>query len=240
MSFVIPSETDVVPVSEARLRSQVEGLYNLHFKRVLGLLGAIPLLVGLSPFLLLVSIAIVADSGFPILYRGLRDGFRGHPFYILKFRTMVRDAEEVGGGTTALGDPRITRIGRLLRRTKLDEFPQLVNIIRGEMCFVGPRPELLKYTAQYSGLERYILRVRPGITDFSSIEFIELDGIVGEVDADGVYERQVLHRKNKLRIKYVERMSPSTDTRLFITTVARAFGKFFGQALGQGDQRGTD
>lgn len=223
---------------ERVLERQVSGLYNTVLKPTIGFILAVPALVLLSPVLGLISVAIVIDSGRPIIYKGERGGLRGKPFRIYKFRTMVRDAENLGGGTTALADPRITRVGALLRRTKMDEFPQLINIIRGEMCFVGPRPELLRYTSQYSGLEEYILRVRPGITDFSSVEYINLDQIVGGEDADAVYERDVLRHKNQLRIKYVAQMSPVTDLRLFAVTVTHAFRGFFSHLLRRGESRG--
>jgi len=208
--------------SEHRLERKVSGLYNVFWKPVIGLIIALPLLVVLSPVLAVIALAVAVDSGFPVFYRGERGGFNGKPFRIYKFRTMVPNADQIGGGTTALADPRITRVGGLLRKTKLDEFPQLFNIIRGEMCFVGPRPELPRYTQQYTGLETYIPRVRPGITDFSSIEFINLAEVVGADDADAAYEREVLKRKNRLRIKYVEQMSPLTDLRLFVITVFHA------------------
>jgi lipopolysaccharide/colanic/teichoic acid biosynthesis glycosyltransferase len=208
--------------SEHHLRRQSAGLYNVYVKPVIGFVLAVPLLVLLFPVLVIISLLIVVDSGFPVLYRAERGGFRGTTFRIYKFRTMVRDADQIGGGTTALGDPRITRAGRFLRRTKLDEFPQLLNILRGEMCFIGPRPELPRYTERYSGLEEFILHVRPGITDFSSIEYIHLDQVVGSGDADAAYEREVLQHKNRLRIMYVERMSPRTDLWLFVTTATRA------------------
>lgn len=218
---------------ELRLRRKTSGAYNLTVKPVIGRLLAIPMLVVLSPVLFVISLAVVLDSGFPVFYRGERGGWRGKPFRIYKFRTMVRNADRIGGGTTALADPRITGVGALLRKTKLDEFPQLINIVRGEMCFVGPRPELLRYTDQYSGLEEFILQVRPGITDFSSIEYINLDEVVGGADADAVYEREVLRHKNELRIKYVAEMSPLTDLRLFLVTVMRAAKGFARQFAGR-------
>lgn len=224
---------------ELSLEGRVAGVYNTHFKPLIGFGMAVPLLVLLSPVFAVIAVAIIVDSGRPVFYRAERGGLGGKPFRIFKFRTMVADADKIGGGTTALADPRITRVGGFLRKTKMDEFPQLLNIIRGEMCFVGPRPELLQYTVQYSGLERYIMRVRPGITDFSSIEFINLDEVVGEGDADAAYERNVLKRKNQLRIKYVEQMSPATDIRLFAATVGRAFDKFFRQLLGERRGDGT-
>ncbi len=226
--------------NERTLQRKASSVYNTALKPTIGLILAVPMLVLLSPVLAIIAVAIVIDSGFPIIYKGERGGFNGKPFRIYKFRTMVQNAESVGGGTTALADPRITRVGALLRKTKLDEFPQLLNIIRGEMCFIGPRPELIQYTSQYSGLEEYILRVRPGITDFSSVEFINLDQVVGGDDADAVYEREVLQRKNQLRVKYVEKMSPLTDLRLFFVTVVHAFSGFGRYVFRKGDPDGND
>lgn len=226
--------------NEQTLQRKVSGTYNTAFKPMIGLFMAIPLFVLLLPVLAVISIAIVIDSGFPIVYKGERGGLNGKTFRIYKFRTMVKNAEKVGGGTTALSDPRITKVGALLRKTKMDEFPQLLNIIRGEMCFIGPRPELVQYTSQYEGLEEYILRVRPGITDFSSVEYINLDEVVGGEDADAVYEREVLHHKNQLRIKYVEQMSPVTDLRLFFVTVVHAFEGFSRHIFRKGKANGND
>lgn len=220
-------------VEEIWLRRKVRGVYNLTMKPTIGRFLAIPLLLLLSPVFFIISVAVVVDGGFPVFYRGERGGWRGRPFRIYKFRTMVRGADQIGGGTTALSDPRITRVGALLRKTKLDEFPQLINIIRGDMCFVGPRPELLRYTSKYAALEEFILQVRPGITDFSSIEYISLDEVVGGKDADAVYEREVLRHKNELRIKYVAEMSPWTDLRLFALTVACAAKGFARQLRGR-------
>ncbi len=214
-------------------------MYNRRVKRLLDLAVAAPLLVALAPAGVVIGIVVVLDSGFPAFYRGERGGLGGRPFRILKFRTMVPEAERIGGGTTALADPRITRSGVFLRRTKLDELPQILNIIRGEMSLVGPRPELLQYTSRYSGLERYILQVRPGITDFSSLEYIDLGEVVGRSEPDAVYERDVLEHKNMLRIEYVERMSLRTDVRLFTSTVARALGKLLGGTGGQRRRSGT-
>lgn len=199
----------------------MSGGYNRSTKRLLSLALAVPLVALLWPLYIAVAVAVIADSGFPVLYRADRGGYRGTRFQILKFRTMVQDAERLGGGTTALNDPRITRVGSFLRATKLDEIPQLINILKGEMAFVGPRPELLQYTSQYTGLERYILEVRPGITDFSSITYINLSAVVGAQDADSVYETQVLQKKNALRLQYVATISPSTDLRIFLTTVVK-------------------
>ncbi|MBP7561639.1 MAG: sugar transferase [Armatimonadetes bacterium] len=157
----------------------------------------------LGPVLIALSVWVWLDAGWPVLYRGVRTGRHGVPFRIYKFRTMVPDAETRGGGTTGQNDPRVTRSGRFLRRHKLDELPQLLNVIRGDMSLVGPRPELLRYTTLYSAEEREILGVRPGITDPSSLEFIALDQVVGSDSPDATYERTVLPVKNRLRLEYV-------------------------------------
>lgn len=197
----------------------VNSIYNHYVKRIIGLVLASILLIILSPVYLIIAAAILGDNGFPVFYRPYRGGYLGKPFRIFKFRTMVKDADKVGGDTTALNDKRITRVGQVLRRTKLDEIPQLLNIIRGEMSFVGPRPELLRYTEVYTNEEKNILNVRPGITDFSSVEFVNLDKIVGCENADDNYEKFVLKKKNALRLKYVQCVSFKTDIKLFFLTI---------------------
>ena len=200
-------------------------IYNRSIKRVLGMFLAILLLLILWPFYLIIALAIAIEDGFPVFYRPQRGGYRNKPFRIFKFRSMVKNADKIGGGTTALHDSRITKVGNFLRKTKLDEIPQLFNIIGGSMSFIGPRPELLRYTDQYEGEEKLIFEVRPGITDFSSIEFINLDEIVGQGDADEMYEKYVLKKKNALRIRYAKEVSFKTDAKLFLTTVWRVIQK---------------
>lgn len=201
------------------------GIYNRFFKRIIGLLLAIILLAILWPFYFIIALAVAIEDGFPVFYRPQRGGYHNNPFRIFKFRSMVKNADKIGGGTTALNDPRITKVGNFLRKTKLDEIPQLFNIIGGSMSFIGPRPELLRYTDQYEGEEKLIFEVRPGITDFSSIEFINLDEIVGQGDADEMYEKYVLKKKNQLRIKYAKEVSFTTDVTLFAKTVWRVIEK---------------
>lgn len=201
------------------------GIYNRFIKRVIGLLLAIILLAILWPFYFIIALAVAIEDGFPVFYRPQRGGYHNKPFRIFKFRSMVKNADKIGGGTTALNDPRITKVGNFLRKTKLDEIPQLFNIIGGSMSFIGPRPELLRYTDQYEGEEKLIFEVRPGITDFSSIEFINLDEIVGQGDADEMYEKYVLKKKNALRIKYAKEVSLGTDVKLFSLTVWRVIKK---------------
>lgn len=161
-----------------------EGIYNRFIKRGIGFIVALPFLIIAIPIYIIISIAIVAEDGRPVFYRPLRGGYKNKPFRIFKFRTMVKNADKIGGGTTANHDPRITKVGGFLRKTKLDETANLINILIGTMSFIGPRPELLQYTEQYEGDEKQILEVRPGVTDYSSIEFINLDEIVGAGNAD--------------------------------------------------------
>lgn len=196
-------------------------------KRVFDLAAATVGIVALAPLLVLIAISIKLDSPGPVFYLGRRTGFRGLPFHIIKFRTMVDGGEHKGGGTTALNDPRVTRVGKWLRRRKLDELPQLFNIVKNDMSFVGPRPELPYYTSRYTGDELLILSVKPGLTDFSSIEFAALDEVVGAIDADRVFEEQVLPRKNRLRIDYVKQQGFITDLRVLARTAAKVFGKLW-------------
>src|ERR1051326_2552525 len=139
------------------------------FKITFDIVASFVGLIVLSPVLAVLAIAIKLDSRGPIFYRGERVGFRGKRFRIFKFRTMVVGADRIGGPSTAAGDPRVTRVGRFLRSVKLDEFPQLINVLKREMSIVGPRPEVPYYVAMFTEEEKAILEVRPGITDWASI-----------------------------------------------------------------------
>ncbi len=202
--------------------------YNRVVKRIIDFILALLLTIVLFPLLLIISVLIMADDGMPVFYRAERGGYKNKKFRIFKFRTMVKNADKIGGGTTALNDNRITKVGNFLRKTKLDEFANLFNILRGEMSFIGPRPELLQYTNQYEGVEEYIFEVRPGITDFSSDVFINLDELVGGDNADEMYEKYVLKNKNALRVKYAAEVSFSTDFKIFFKTVFDVMEKAFG------------
>ena len=196
-----------------------QSFYNKCLKRWLGFFLSWALFLLIWPIYLIIALAILIEDGSPVFYRPQRGGYHNKSFRIFKFRSMIKIADKVGGGTTALNDPRITKVGNFLRKTKLDEIPQLFNIIGGSMSFIGPRPELLRYTDQYVGEEKLIFEVRPGITDFSSIEFINLDEIVGQGNADEMYEKYVLKKKNALRIRYAKEVSFATDVKLFSQTV---------------------
>ena len=202
----------------------------MNSKRLFDLVFSGTSLVILAPVLLVIACLIKVSSQGPIFYRGVRTGLNGQPFRIFKFRTMVSNAEQLGGQVTARNDERVTKIGRYLRRYKLDELPQLLNVIKGDLSVVGPRPEVPQYTELYKGEERLILTVRPGITDRSSIEFVQLDQVLGEA-SDGLKfdERvhQVLSRKSELRVEYVKNQSFSGDMRIIVRTFIELLKSFW-------------
>lgn len=209
--------------TEEQLKKRVNGVYNRVFKRCIDFVLALILFIICSPLFLAIAAAISVKDGFPVLYRAPRGGYHNKTFRICKFRSMVKNADKIGGYTTAYHDPRVTRVGAVLRKSKLDEIPQLINIIKGEMSFVGPRPEVLEYVSRFSGLEKYILEVRPGITDYSSIKFANLDELVGEKDVDAFFQKEILGQKNALRVRYVAEVSLITDIKIFFMTVGTVF-----------------
>ena len=165
------------------------------------------------------AIMIRKESPGPVFYRGARSGLDGEPFRIFKFRTMVPDAEKTGGPSTALNDPRLIKIGVFLRKYKLDELPQLINVLIGDMSIVGPRPQVEKYTKLYNDEEKIILTVKPGVTDYASIRFINLDQILGDENVDEKYLREIEPEKNRLRIKYAKEHSFWIDCRIILLTI---------------------
>jgi lipopolysaccharide/colanic/teichoic acid biosynthesis glycosyltransferase len=215
-------------ITQTRTVPAYRGVYNRFIKRVLDIAIAGTALLILWPLYLLISALIALEDGFPVFYRAERGGYRGETFRICKFRTMIRNADQVGGGTTSFHDPRITKVGNFLRKTKLDEIPQFGQVLLGKMSLVGPRPELMQYVSRYTGEELDILQVRPGITDYSSIEFVNLDEIVGEENADEMYEKLVLQKKNSLRVKYAHTVSFKTDMYILFRTAAVVLEKIFG------------
>ena|ERR1700730_16681640 len=188
-------------------------------KRAFDIAAATIGLTILSPILLAVAILVKLTSRGPVFHRGLRSGQYGAPFRIFKFRTMVQGAERIGGLSTGKNDRRVTRIGRVLRRYKIDELPQLLNVLKGEMSVVGPRPEFAEYTDQYSGEEKLILTIRPGITDYASIQLRHLDEVLGSEQPDRIYEDKVRPVKNALRVKYVKERSFWLDLVLIFKTL---------------------
>lgn len=192
-------------------------------------LAAISLLI-LAPVFLVVIISIKLSGGGPIFYTQERVGRNGRVFHILKFRSMVVGADRLGPGITAAGDKRITVVGRFLRRWKLDELPQLWNILRGDMSVVGPRPELFLYVKDYNEEQRQVLLARPGVTDLASIEYRNEEALLAAaLERERYYREVVLPHKVALGRKYIEHISLRGDCLLMLRTVA-AILRFNGQA----------
>jgi lipopolysaccharide/colanic/teichoic acid biosynthesis glycosyltransferase len=191
-------------------------------KRSFDLLVSTLGLIVLAPFLLLIALVVRSDSPGPALYSQERVGRHGIRFQIFKFRTMFAGRPE-GNQVTAAGDPRITRVGAFLRRTKLDELPQLINVIRGDMSIVGPRPEVPRYVALYPPQEREIvLSVRPGITDEAAIEFAQENELLAlSEDPEQVYKSNILPRKLDIYVAYVQSRSFLGDLRILVRTLVR-------------------
>lgn len=181
-------------------------------------------LVLLGPLLGWIAWRIRGDDGGPVFYRGERVGKDGVPFRIFKFRTMVMNADKIGGPSTPADDPRITRIGRQLRKHKLDELPQLFNVMLGDMSLVGPRPEVKCYTDMFTAEEKAILTVRPGITDWASIWNRDEGSILaGAADPEAAYLELIRPFKLKLQLKYVREHSLTTDFKIIWETIAVLF-----------------
>ncbi|MEX2535694.1 MAG: sugar transferase [Trueperaceae bacterium] len=176
----------------------------------------------LSPLLLLIGLLVKLDTPGPALFLQERVGRGGKPFRIFKFRTMRDSPVQSGIELTVGHDPRITRVGAVLRKWKLDEVPQLLNVLRGEMSLVGPRPEVPRYVALYSCEQRRVLEVRPGITDLASLEFRdENDLLVGRRDPASFYLNDIMPRKLELNRRYIEEQSFWFDLQLIWRTVVR-------------------
>ena len=193
----------------------------LFCKRFLDIIVSASLLVFLSPLFMVIALAIKGTSKGPVFYRGERAGLYGHAFFMLKFRTMVANAENVGGFSTAINDPRFIKGGRILRKYKLDELPQLINVLWGQMSLVGPRPQVFYYVNQYNDDELKILTMKPGITDIASIYFSDMDVVLGSGDVDRKYETEIEPKKNELRLLYVKKASLFFDVKILFYTFAK-------------------
>ncbi|MGB7630566.1 MAG: sugar transferase [Candidatus Deferrimicrobium sp.] len=173
------------------------------------------------PLFLVISVAIRLDSPGPVFFRQVRVGRYGRPFRIFKFRTMDAGAETGGRKITVGDDPRVTRAGRFLRRLKLDELPQLFNVVKGEMSLVGPRPEVPRYVEFYpEEIRRQVLSVRPGITDIASIKYRDESTLLaGAADPEGMYVNVVLPEKLKHYVRYVSERTLWLDFRIVLLTL---------------------
>ena len=194
-------------------------------KRLLDLvLSSIRLFLA-SPFLLIIALAIKLDLPGPVFYRGVRVGKHGKQFRMFKFRSMVANADKIGGPSTAGDDPRLTPVGKLLKKYQLDELPQLFNVLRGEMSIVGPRPEVPLYVDMMTEEEkRVILSVRPGMTDWASLwNFHEGEILRGSKDPEKTYQEKIRPEKIRLQMKYVKERNLWVDLKIIVKTVLEIF-----------------
>ncbi len=198
--------------------------YRNYGKRLLDVLGAVAGLVVLAPLLLVVAIAVKCTSKGPALFGQKRIGKDGATFTIWKFRSMVSGADQMGPLITASGDSRITATGRFLRRSKIDEFPQLWNVLIGDMSFVGPRPELPVYVRDYTPEQRGVLAVRPGITDLAAVAYRHEEEILAKAaDRERFYREVILPHKLALNLEYIRNLSFRFDLVLIFRTVGAIF-----------------
>lgn len=194
-------------------------------KRLFDIVASFLGLILVSPLLVIITVLVKLDSRGPVFYRGVRIGRFREPFPIFKFRTMVLDAEKLGGPSTAADDPRLTRLGKFLKKYQLDELPQLINVLKGEMSLVGPRPEVKVYIDMMGEKEREeILSVRPGMTDWASLwDFHEGEVLRGSEDPERTYMEKIRPTKIRLQLKYVKKRSFWTDIKIIFKTIAKIF-----------------
>ncbi len=194
-------------------------------KRIVDMLGSGFGLLVLSPVFLWVAVLIKKNDGGPVFYKGERVGRNGKIFKMFKFRTMVVDADKIGGPSTAGDDPRLTKIGLFLKKYQLDELPQLINVWRGQMSLVGPRPEVKMYVDMMTPREKeIILSARPGMTDLASLwNFHESEVLKGKIDPERAYLELIRPKKLALQIKYVQEQSFFSDLKIILQTIAKIF-----------------
>ncbi len=194
-------------------------------KRLFDLVFSFLGLIITSPLLVLVAIIIKISSPGPVFFRGERIGKNGKAFKMFKFRTMVPNAEKLGGPSTAGDDPRLTKIGKFLKKFQFDELPQLINVFKGEMSFVGPRPEVPFYVNMMSEEEKkIILLIKPGMTDWASLwNFHEGKILEGSPDPEKTYMEKIRPEKIRLQIKYVKNRSFLTDIKIAFKTILKIF-----------------
>lgn len=196
-------------------------------KRILDVILSAGALLALAPLFLVTALWVKLDSRQPAFFRQIRIGLRGREFRIYKFRTMRNDTDGSGPQITVGQDPRITRSGLFLRKYKIDELPQLINVLLGDMSIVGPRPEVPRYVALYpTAMRDLIFSVRPGITDLASIEFKDENTILGESqDAERTYVDEILPRKLRFYVYYVANRNLWLDLVIIYRTIRAVFGR---------------
>lgn len=199
-------------------------------KRIFDLVFSSVLLVFFTPVMVLLAMVVKGTSPGPVFYRGDRVGEGGRLFKMFKFRTMVVNADRVGGPSSSDDDPRITPVGRFLRKYKLDELPQLMNVFLGQMSFVGPRPEVPYYVSLFSEEEKHILSVKPGITDLASLWNSDEGALLaGRPDPEAYYRDHVRPEKIRLQLEYVRSASFATDMRILFKTIGMVVRRLSGE-----------
>ncbi len=195
-------------------------------KRIFDILFSLIILILFLPFGIVLSVLIVIESNGGIFYKQERIGKNGNPFYLLKFRSMRTNADKLGKLTVGMRDPRITKIGHFIRKFKLDEFPQFINVLKGEMSIVGPRPDVQEYVDLYSIEERKVLKVKPGITDYASLEYFEeSDLLVKSSNPEKTYIEEIMPAKLKLNQKYIANPTLLVDLKIIFLTAKKIFVK---------------
>jgi lipopolysaccharide/colanic/teichoic acid biosynthesis glycosyltransferase len=217
-------DSNVILCGGVQMDALPQGFYAKRVKRVLDCVFSATGLLVLLPLFALVALSIKLTSRGPVLHRQMRVGKDGHLFHIVKFRSMTGVASKMSPGITVSGDKRITRLGTILRRYKIDELPQLWNVLRGDMSLVGPRPELPKYVEIYSPEQKLVLRVRPGITDLASLAYRHEEEILSRYeDPEQVYRMEILPDKLVQNLGYIRNISFRTDLRIILATISRSF-----------------
>ena len=191
-------------------------------KRIFDIISSLVVLTMGLPFFILIAFLIGIDSKGGVFFIQQRVGKDNRNFGLFKFRTMRSDSEKAGQITVGGKDPRITKIGYFLRKFKLDEFPQLLNVIKGDMSIIGPHPEVRRYVDMYSKEQLKVLSVRPGLSDFASIEYINENELLGKSDnPEKTYTEEIMPAKLQLNLKYIEQKSFSTDIKLIFKTIGK-------------------
>ncbi len=221
----------IVAVGATRGRPKGDGGFGREYlKRAFDFVGATAALITLSPAFGLMALLIKLTSAGPVFFRQERIGLAGKPFFIYKFRTMVKDAPQLGPDLTGAGDPRITPVGDFLRVTKLDELPNLLNVIRGEMSLVGPRPDLPRFMSALTPEQREILEFRPGMTGPTQIRYVAEEELLSPVNIDENYVENILADKLASDLAYVSSWSFGEDLLLLLYTPIALLFKIFGRA----------
>lgn len=197
-------------------------IINKAIKRIFDVICSSLGLIVLSPMLIIVTILIKKGSDGPVFFKQIRVGENEKEFLILKFRTMVVDAEKLGKQITIGNDSRITKIGILLRKYKLDELPQLINVFKGEMSLVGPRPEVPRYVKLYTEEQRKVLKIKPGITDLASLRYKDENELLGDKqDPEAFYISTVMPDKLSLNLEYMKKNNVIFDIYIIIKTIVK-------------------